>query len=335
MIDTRCPKSMAFGPCGGVRHDHRCEVDDRPCPFMLGDATTVEPPQSRTALPLRLPNPLIVVDVRALSGWNGDARALWRHAGEALRGCVALLGEHVDNPPRHDDSGALDPVDVVELLSDSGVPVIITVTGRDRDLVAARQCFDAYRVAGAIAVHCVTGDHPAALGIDRPAWFGCESVTLLGQAHASGIAATVGESPASPGDRVGRLGLKQRAGAAACILNHHGSVDDMIRFVDACLASDVNLPLIAPVPMIGDLHSALALARFPGLRLPPDLLDRVIAAPDPATEARIAAIAMSAELSRSGRFAGVNLSGATGATDPWERLRITGDLAQRIREAWI
>lgn len=31
---TRCPKSMLNGPCGGV-HGGKCEVDDRPCAWVL------------------------------------------------------------------------------------------------------------------------------------------------------------------------------------------------------------------------------------------------------------------------------------------------------------
>ncbi len=333
MSDARCPKSMTFGPCGGVDAAGGCEVDERPCPF-LHDERLPDQPIARLALPIKLPHPVVAVDVRAPSEWDGDVRGLWRRAGQALRGCVALLGEHVDNPRREDDSGPVDPVVVVELLGEAGVPVIVTVTGRDRGLADARRWIDRYRAAGALAVHCVTGDHPAALGIDRSATFGCESVTLVAEVVEGGIAATVAESPASPGDRIGRLLLKERVGASACILNHHGSVSDMAMFADACRGAGLRLPLIAPVPMIGSARSALALAKFPGVRVPPDLLRRVIHARDPASEGRAVALEVSMQLAQGGRFAGVNLSGSTGATDPWERLRITGDLAQNILAIW-
>jgi hypothetical protein len=32
-MEDDCPKRMVFGPCGGVRPDHSCEVDSRRCPF--------------------------------------------------------------------------------------------------------------------------------------------------------------------------------------------------------------------------------------------------------------------------------------------------------------
>ena len=38
-----CPKRMVFGPCGGVRSGGRCEVDDRPCPFVLDPAPAWPP----------------------------------------------------------------------------------------------------------------------------------------------------------------------------------------------------------------------------------------------------------------------------------------------------
>jgi 5,10-methylenetetrahydrofolate reductase len=172
------------------------------------------------------------------------------------------------------------------------------------------------------------------MGIERPATFGAEGATLIAETLAAGVASTVGESPASPGDRIDRLLLKQAMGASACILNHHGSVDDMVAFADACRARGVRLPLIAPVPMIGDSRSALALTRFPGLRVWPHALQRVMDAEDPASEGRAVAIEMTTDLAESGRFAGVNLSGSTAAADPWERVRVTGELARQVRARW-
>jgi 5,10-methylenetetrahydrofolate reductase len=333
MSETECPKSMTFGPCGGVRADLSCEVDARPCPFLHG-ASVPRAAATRAPVPPNLPAPIVAVDVRAPSQWDGDVRALWGGVGDALQGCVALLGEHVDNIRREDDSGALDPVAVVEILAGKGVPVIVTVTGRDRTLSEARRDMARYLAAGAAAIHCVTGDHPAAMGIARAARFGAEAATLITEAVAAGATATVGESPASPGDRVERLLLKQSRGASACILNHHGSVDEMVAFADACTARGLDLALVAPVPMIGDARSALALTRFPGLRVWPDALERVMNAAEPEREGRAVVLEMAGGLAESGRFAGVNLSGSTAAADPWERVRIAGELAQRVRERW-
>ncbi len=325
-----CPKSMTFGPCGGVRQDGACEVDARPCPF-LGAHETAVAPRFIDPPRLLLPEPAIVVDVRAPASWRGDHEKLWRTTAETLGGCVALLGEHVDNPPLHDDSGALPPSHVITILRDAGVSVLVTITGRDRDLADATELINDYRDAGATAIHCVTGDHPAAVGIDRAANFGAEAMTLVAAAAQAGIPATVGESPASPGRRSERLGTKQTAGASLCVLNHAGDPENLIRFADECERTGVTLPLIAPVPMIADRHAALGLANFPGLRLPDGLLDAIIGAPDPAAAGLDAAGALIRAFTISQRFAGINLSGGAGGLDPWERLRLTGKFIELAR----
>jgi 5,10-methylenetetrahydrofolate reductase len=330
---------MRFGPCGGVRAEGACEVDGRPCPFLhpvdAGALVAAAATEHRTPVPLELPAPAIVVDVRAPANWAGDERRLWRAVARSLHGCVALLGEHVDNPRGADDAGFVDPTVAIEELAAEGVVVIATVTGRDRDLAAARSTMSRYAAAGATAIHCVTGDHPLALSIGRPAVFGAESVTLVALANELGLAATVGESPASPGPRLERLTLKRAAGAAACILNHSGDVDDLDRFAASCRHSDLNVPLIAPLPMVADARAAAALVRFPGLRLPQRFVDLVSRAPDPA-EASIALVAlMCAELAGSGRFAGVNLSGSATGADPYARIELTTRFVAAARDAWI
>lgn len=327
----RCPKAMTFGPCGGVRGDGSCEVDARPCPFLTAPVS-FDVPVQLSPLPLPLPEPAIIVDVRAPARWRGDHERLWGATAETLDGCVALLGEHVDNPMRHDDSGALAPTRVIAILRDANVNVIATVTGRDRDLTEATELIASYREAGATAIHCVTGDHPASIGIDRPARFGAEAMTLVTAAADSRIASTVGESPASPGNRVQRLGGKQHAGAALCVLNHAGDIDDLVRFADECRSSGVTIPLVAPIPMIADRHAALGLAAFPGLRLPHGLLEDIIDAPDPATAGLGAARELVRRCATSERFAGVNLSGGAGGHDPWDRLRFTSQFIEVARQ---
>ena len=111
--------------------------------------------------------------------------------------------------------------------------------------------------AGASAIHCVTGDHPAAVGIDRSVHFGTESMDLIRAAVAEGIAATVAESPASPGARADRLRSKEVAGASMCSLNHGGDGAELTAFADRARGASSSLPLIAPVPMIGDARAAL------------------------------------------------------------------------------
>ncbi|MGZ8818998.1 MAG: methylenetetrahydrofolate reductase C-terminal domain-containing protein, partial [Mycobacterium sp.] len=249
MTASGCPKDMQYGPCGGVRNAGECEVDARPCPFLNLD---IDAPPPLAALTLPLPSPTIIVDVRAPRNWTGDAIALWHRTAERLQGCTALLGEHVDNPALQDDAGCLPPHRVIEILTSGGVATIATITGRDRNLASACATIREYRDAGAVAIHCVTGDHPASIGIDRPAHFGTEAMELVAASVEEGIAATVGESPASPGPRAQRVRAKESAGASLCILNHSGDSTDLIAFADACRALGSRIPLIAPVPMIGD-----------------------------------------------------------------------------------
>lgn len=257
------------------------------------------------------------------STWSGDERRLWHRIATGLGDCVALIGEHVDNSRRDDDAGPIEAAVAVEILASHHVPVIVTVTGRDRDLEAARSQMVRLAAAGASAVHCVTGDHPAALGIDRSAWFGAEAVTLARLATDLGLVATVGESPASPGRRAERVAIKAAAGASVCVLNHAGDVAELVAFADECRQLGTTIAMVAPIPMVGDLAALAGLAQFPGLRVP-DRFGEIMAGSSDHVQAAVdAAAAMAAELAVSGRFVGVNLSGGAAGTDPIERVETT------------
>ncbi len=198
--------------------------------------------------------------------------AFWAETADALQGFAVLIGEHVDNRPDTDDAGMTDPTLVVETFAAAGVPAIVTLTGRDRSLRQARAEAMRLRSAGAAAIHCVTGDHPAAVGLNRPATFGAESMTLAAAVAEVGLPVTVAESPSSPGNRVERLMAKAGAGASACVLNHSGEVETLIAFSDECRAARLAIPLIAPLPMVADARAAAGLAALPGLRLPAGML---------------------------------------------------------------
>ena len=191
----------------------------------------------------------------------------------------------------------------------------------------------ALRNSGVLAIYCVTGDHPAALGLLRPARFGAESLTLAVAASELSMGVTVGESPSSPGKRVHRLLAKQRAGATLCLLNHCGSPDDADRFVDECRAAGVTLAFVAPVPMVGSSEGAASLAAFPGLQLPDGLL-AVRDARDPAAERLRWATRLSSALAATGRFVACNLSGRAPGADPFERAESTATFAEAIRHSW-
>ena len=226
--------------------------------------------------------PPIVVDVREPPGFTGDLRTLWSDTASVLAGATALIGEHADH--RIDDAGHLAISEVVRLLGAAGVPAIATVTGRDRVPAQMREDIRALVEAGASVVHCVTGDHPRALGVDRHPRWGGEAFDLLAVAIASGARASAAESPASPGPRVDRLLAKERAGASMVFLNHGGDAAELIAFARRCRDAGATVPLIAPVPVVVDSASAARLDRFPGLRLPTGMLAAVATAASPHRE---------------------------------------------------
>lgn len=105
-------------------------------------------------------------------------------------------------------------------------------------------------------------------------------------------------------------------------------------FVDGCRAAGVTLDVVAPVPMVSDARSAGALARFPGLQLPPGYLDVIVNAADPGRRALAAAQELTSQLAASGRFVGINLSGSARDDDPFQRIGSTAEFVQTCRDAW-
>ncbi len=183
------------------------------------------------------------------------------------------------------------------------------------------------------AVHCVTGDHPAArLGADFTATFSMDGTRLAALARSHGAFVTVAESPASPPVewRPDRVLSKQHAGADAVILNHAGSVDDLCRFARRCRDVGVTMPLVAPVPVVTDHRSAHALTQFPGLCLPPGLLEAVLHDRDPHRAGIDAAVDIGRALLASGEFRHLNLSGSASGSGLAERAEVMTAVAEAI-----
>lgn len=318
---------MRYGPCGGVRPDGVCEVGDRPCPFVGPAAGWVAPdpapdPGAGPAVPH------VVVDVHEPYHLRGDPHRWWERIAGVLGDATALIGEHVDH--RTDDAGRLPVAEVVRIFGAHAVECLVTVTGRDRTLAEAESHIGALLAAGGRGIHCVTGDHPAGIGLDRPARWGAECFDLLAVTRRLGGLATAAESPGAVGPRVERTLAKQRAGAGAVILNHAGDVEDLVDFADRLHRAGGTVPLVAPVPVVVDADSARALARFPGLRLPSGLVGSVATARDPRAEGVHRAATMAGALLRSGRFAGVNLSGPAGTVEADLRLAVTAELLAAV-----
>lgn len=266
-----CPKDMVFGPCGGVTAGHGCEVDGRPCPFCERTEPTRWPAGEQQPVwrPRPLDLPRVIVDFRP----DPDRRAEVRRAADVL-GAVdvaVLVGEHVD------DLGHQPPHEMSVALRTAGLRPIVTISGRDRSSVELDRELDALVATEPLAVHVVTGDHPAArFEPSATAQFVSDSMRLADAVRRRGGQVSVAESPASPplGWRPTRLLDKQRAGADLAIVNHAGSLELLSGFAAACRAIGVELPLVAPVPVVTDHRSADSLSRFPGLVLPDGLACR-------------------------------------------------------------
>jgi 5,10-methylenetetrahydrofolate reductase len=243
------------------------------------------------------------------------------------RGAGVLIGEHLDDVTSH------RPSVIAAAVAETGLRVISTLTCRDRTAAQARAELEALADLPLVAVHCVTGDHPAArFRADATAEFSLDSIELIGVAATHDVAISVAESPAAAPEswRPQRLLDKQRAGASMAILNHGGNVEAMIEFADRCHDRGVVIPLIAPVPVITDHRSAEVLARFPGLVLPSHLSEHILEASNPEEAGVAAAVAIAQRLLESRRFAAVNLSGSAAAGGVLARSRIMARVAARI-----
>lgn len=147
---------------------------------------------------------------------------------------------------------------------------------------------------------------------------------LANEVRRRGAVVAVAESPGAPprSRRSHRLVAKQRAGADFAILNHAGSVADVLDFADHATDIGSLLPLIAAIPVMTDRRSIDALTQFPGVHLPPDLVAAVESSTDQIGAGVDAAVSMAEALLQHVAIAGVNLSGIATGSGPGERGRI-------------
>ena len=90
------------------------------------------------------------------------------------------------------------------------------------------------------------------------------------------------------------------------------------------------MPIIAPVPVVTDHRSAHALTQFPGLCLPPGLLEAVLHDPDPHRAGIDAAVEIGRALLASGEFRHLNLSGSASGSGLAERAEVMTEVAEAI-----
>jgi methylenetetrahydrofolate reductase (NADPH) len=319
-VTGSCPKHMVMGPCGGVRADGGCEVDPHPCVF----PAPVEWADPVPAVPLRRV-PLILADFSSEPFSVPAHRAI---AAALAPSCDAVLaGDHQNRPD-------FPPTQLASILLDAGVRPWITLACRDRNRIVLEQELTGLRQLGVDAVLCVTGDARAYdVRPDVTQVFDLDGPRLAALAASVGLAAAVPETPAAPPRhlRPFRLAQKQRAGAAAAVLNHD-TVASVTAFMAAAAGAGVRIPVIAAVALFTDEPSAAVLRGLPGLELDPAAVRRVLDAPDPVAAGIAAAAREARALLAIPGIAGVNISGAASARGYEFAAQVKAELAARIRE---
>jgi methylenetetrahydrofolate reductase (NADPH) len=320
-----CPKTMAHGPCGGVRPDGACEVPGLRC-GLLDDPVTGPEPRARTApddgarelLALAARRPLVVADLPA-AALDADAQ---RASAVAVAGCVdaALLG---DSPWARLQ---LPPAVRSGIVAAQGVRPWPSLTCRDRNRVALESELAALQVTGAPAVHCVTGDHPA-IGHrpDAAPVFDLDAPRLAALAGRTGLLVSVAESPTAPpvAHRPARAAAKARAGADVCFVNHAPSAEHVGEFIAAVREEGVDPLFIVCVPVATSASALERVARFTGGRLPAATV-AALDAPDRVGAAIRAAVAHAEELLAVEGVGGVDLAAVA---PPGEELEVAAALA--------
>jgi methylenetetrahydrofolate reductase (NADPH) len=304
-----CPKTMTYGPCGGVNPDGTCEIAPTPCVF-LGErlpirwpgadapAPTVPsgvPSASPAAAPptaglapaepttaagrevahIMARRPLVIAGFPTRAMVADDVT----RAADVLRGTAdaVLSGDAPHSRTQYPPSyRAL-------LMVRAGMRVWMGTNTRDRNRAALERELVSMREIGVAGVHCVTGDHTQTG--DRPdaaPVFDLESTTLLERARALGFLTSFAESPDAPplAARGGRVRQKQRAGGQMCLTQYCGDADDVAVFVRRCRQAGADVPVLPGVPVVVDREGAEMLASFHAATLPTGYVDRLLAARD-------------------------------------------------------
>ncbi|MBA8817492.1 5,10-methylenetetrahydrofolate reductase [Microbacterium halimionae] len=331
MTLTACPKSMTFGPCGGVNEDSSCEVDPAPCVFLSrhlpvswSEPATAATPNAATAAAKEVGRimrrrPLVVTGfpVRAMTSCDVPRVA------DVLRGRadVVLSGDagtsRTQFPPSYR----------AFLMAQAGVRVWMGVNARDRNRAALDREMLSLQEIGIAGIHCVTGDHT--FTGDRPdarAVFDLESTTMLSRARSLGLLTSFAESPAAPPieKRGARVREKQRAGGQMCWPQYCGDVSDVEAFIATCGDAGADVPVLPGVPLVVDREGAILLASFHAAKLPTGFISRLLNAKDVRAEGVRAAVEYGESLLTAAGVGGVVIAGGTRHGD---ELAYAADLA--------
>lgn len=326
--DPQCPKHMVYGPCGGVLTDGRCELGDRPCPFVGRDLRRwAGPPAAGTAAqPFDGADPAIVIDFRVRPFDLDSISAVTSRLSDTSD--ALLIGEHHARPD-------FPPTFMAAAVTAAGGRPWVTLTCRDRNRVVLEAELEALTVAGVDGVHCVTGDARApSVRTDASQVFDLDSMRLTALARQIGLAVSVAATPLAPpmDQRALRLLDKQRAGATMCIVNHAGGVTGVARFVAAARSIGVDVAFLPCVAVFTDLSSWRVLDDFPGLVLDHAVRRRVLDAPDMRRAGIETAVEQAIAMLDIPGVVGVNLSGAATSGTELEGAAIMAEVAATIRE---
>jgi 5,10-methylenetetrahydrofolate reductase len=325
-----CPKRMVFGPCGGVRDDGRCELDEHPCvfldePLVRWPDPPVQPMTPSTLLDRAAYAPVVLAD---LSVTPFDPASVRRVVGVLAPVSDGLLvGEHANRP---DFPPTMFAAEVIA----AGGRVWTTLACRDRNRVVLEQELAGLAAVGVDGVLCVTGDGRGASvrpGVTQV--FDLDGIRLAAFAAGMGLPVAVPEAPeAPPVDlRPARVAQKQRAGAQVCVLNHASSPARVAAFVAAARAAGATLPFVAGVAVYTDEPSARVLQRFPGLHLDGVVVGQVLSAPDPRVAGIAAAVAEARALLAIPGVVGVNLSGTGSSGGVDDGAQVKAEVATQLR----
>jgi 5,10-methylenetetrahydrofolate reductase len=274
---------------------------------------------------VRVPGPGILAD------FSSEPFSVTAHrtvAATLAPSCDAVLvGEHQNRPD-------FPPTQLASILLDAGTRPWMTLACRDRNRIVLEQELTGLRQLGVDAVLCVTGDARAYdVRPDVTQVFDLDGPRLAALAASVGVTAAVPETPAAPPRhlRPFRLAQKQRAGAAAAVLNHD-TVASVTAFMAAAAGAGVTIPVIAAVAVFTDEPSAAVLRGLPGLELDPAAVRRVLDDPDPVAAGIAAAAREARALLAIPGVAGVNISGLASARGYEFAAQVKAGLAARIRE---
>lgn len=328
----RCPKTMLHGPCAGVTARGSCEVPQAGrCAFVdlePGDwpyapvtATTVATPIRRAST-----SPVVIADVPAAAL---DANSL-RTVGGILGGSVdgGLTGDHglarVQFPPSYR----------VRVLTDAGLATWAGLNCRDRNRVALEGEIAACVDAGAVGLHCVTGDHPAGGGrADAQAVFDLDALGLVRLAARRGVVVSVAHAPVTEPSsiRLPRLLAKASAGADTVFVDHCGGAAQVAAATTALRDAGFGGVVIACVPVVTDAESAQVLRSFAAGRVPSGYVESVLDATDRAAAGVSAAVELCREMLALPGVDGVDLSGGTRAGHELASAEALAEIGRLVR----